>query len=112
MAHHLPVSLVCRVLGAPRSTIYARRRVSGQPSRPGPVPPISDQELVWLIHQVLADSPFAGEGYRKLRARLRREHGVQVSGSGSCDCCVSTACWPRSGSGAAADHVRTTHDHP
>ena len=80
MAHHLPVSLVCRVLGAPRSTIYARRRVSGQPGRPGPVPPISDQELVRLIRQVLADSPFAGEGYRKLRARLRREHGVRVSG--------------------------------
>jgi transposase InsO family protein len=33
-----------------------------------------------LIHQVLATSPFAGEGYRKVRARLRREHGIQVSG--------------------------------
>jgi putative transposase len=29
---------------------------------------------------VLRASPFAGEGYRKVRARLRREHGVQVSG--------------------------------
>jgi putative transposase len=44
------------------------------------MPPIGDQELVRLIRQVLADSPFAGEGYRKVRARLRREHGVQVSG--------------------------------
>jgi len=44
------------------------------------VPSIGDQELVRLIRRVLADSPFAGEGYRKLRARLRREHGVQVSG--------------------------------
>jgi putative transposase len=78
--HQLPVSLVCRVLGASRSTIYARRRVGGQPGRPGPVPPIGDQELVRLIRRVLADSPFAGEGYRKVRARLRREHGVQVSG--------------------------------
>jgi putative transposase len=41
---------------------------------------ISDQELVELIRQVLEDSPFAGEGYRKVRARLGREHGVQVSG--------------------------------
>jgi transposase InsO family protein len=41
---------------------------------------ISDDELVGLIRQVLADSPFAGEGYRKVRARLRREYGVQVSG--------------------------------
>jgi putative transposase len=44
------------------------------------MPPISDQELVQLIRRVLADSPFAGEGYRKVRARLRRQHGVQVSG--------------------------------
>jgi len=44
------------------------------------VPLIDDEELVRLIRQVLKDSPFAGEGYRKIRARLRREHGVQVSG--------------------------------
>jgi len=44
------------------------------------MPPIGDEELVRLIGQVVKDSPFAGEGYRKLRARLRREHGVQVSG--------------------------------
>jgi hypothetical protein len=62
------------------STPYARRRVVGQPGRPGPVSSISDEELVRLIRQVLADSPFAGEGYRKVRARLRREHGVHVSG--------------------------------
>ena len=80
MEHNFGVAVVCRVLGAPRSTIYARRRVVGQPGRPGPVPSISDEELVRLIRQVLADSPFAGEGYRKVRARLRREHGVQVSG--------------------------------
>jgi putative transposase len=74
------MSLVCRVLGAPRSTIHTRRRAGGQPGRPGPVPPISDQELVRLLRRVLADSPFAGEGYRKVRARLRRQHGVHVSG--------------------------------
>jgi putative transposase len=79
MDSQLPVAVVCRVLGAPRSTIYARWS-GGQPGRPGPVPPIDDAELVRLIRQVLKDSPFAGEGYRKVRARLRREHGVQVSG--------------------------------
>jgi hypothetical protein len=41
---------------------------------------ISDHDLVQLIRRVLRASPFAGEGYRKLRARLRREHGVRVSG--------------------------------
>jgi putative transposase len=80
MDHHLPVMVVCRVLGAPRSTISARRRAGGEPGRPGPVPPIGDEELVGLIHTVLAASPFAGGGYRKVRACLRREHGVQVSG--------------------------------
>jgi putative transposase len=79
MTHQLPVAVGCRVLGAPRSTIYARRS-GGQPGRPGPVPPIDDAELVRLIRRVLADSPFAGGGYRKVRARLGREHGVHVSG--------------------------------
>jgi HTH-like domain len=80
MDHHLPVTVVCRVLGAPRSTIYARRRAGDQPGRRGPVPATSDEELVGLIRRVLAGSPFAGEGYRKVRARLRREHQVHVSG--------------------------------
>jgi putative transposase len=80
MDRQLPLAVVCRVLDAPRSTIYARRRVGGRPSRPGPVPPIGDQELLGLIRQVLVASPFAGEGYRKVRARLGREHGVHVSG--------------------------------
>ena len=80
MEHNFGVAVVCRVLDASRSTIYARRRAGGQPGRPGPVPPVGDQELVRLIRQVLADSPFAGEGYRKVHARLRRQHGVRVSG--------------------------------
>ena len=80
MESHLPVAVVCRVLGAPRSTVYARRRAGDQPGRHGPVPTTSDEELVRLIRQVLADSPFAGEGYRKVRARLRRQHDVRVSG--------------------------------
>jgi putative transposase len=80
MEHQLPVATVCRVLRAPRSTVYARRGRSGMPPRPGPVTSISDAQLVRLIRQVLAASPFAGEGYRKVGARLRREHGVRVSG--------------------------------
>jgi putative transposase len=80
MEHRLAVAVACRILGASRSTIYARRR-AGQPlGRPGPSTPISDEELVRLIRRVLAASPFAGEGYRKVRARLRREHGVRVGG--------------------------------
>jgi putative transposase len=81
MDRKLPVAVVCRVLGAPRSTVYARRaHAAGAPRRPGPTTPISDAELVRLLRRVLAGSPFAGEGYRKVRARLRREHGAHVSG--------------------------------
>jgi putative transposase len=80
MEHQLPVAVVCRVLGAPRSTVDARRGRAGMPLRPGPATSISDDQLVGLIRQLLAASPFAGEGYRKVRARLRREHGGQVSG--------------------------------
>jgi putative transposase len=32
------------------------------------------------MHQVLVASPFAGEGDRKVRTRLRREHGIRVGG--------------------------------
>jgi putative transposase len=107
MEHQLPVAVVCRVLGAPRSTVYARRQ-SKLPARPGPATSIGDQELIQLIRLVLRASPFAGEGYRKVRARLRREHGVRVSGNESCDCYAGKDSWPRSGSAAAANHARTT----
>src|SRR5215218_11357075 len=72
MDHQLPVAVVCRVLGAPRSSLYARRAQASGGGRPGPATTISDPDLVGLIRQVLAASPFAGEGYRKVRARLRR----------------------------------------
>jgi hypothetical protein len=80
MDHQLPVAVVCRVLDAPRSTVYARRARTDPPVRPGPVTAISDSDLLGLIRQVLVASPFAGEGYRKVRARLRREHGIRVGG--------------------------------
>ena len=66
MASQLPVAVVCRVLGAPRSTVYARRQ-SKLPARPGPATSIGDHDLLQLIHRVLMASPFAGEGYRKVQ---------------------------------------------
>jgi putative transposase len=74
------VAVVCRVLGAPRFTVYARRGHAPGSVRPGPATWISDRDLLGLICQVLVASPFAGEGYRKVRARLRREHGIRVGG--------------------------------
>jgi putative transposase len=80
MASQLPVAVVCRVLGAPRSSLYARRASASAGGRSGPATSISDRDLVELIRQVLDAAPFAGEGDRKVRARLRREHGVHLSG--------------------------------
>jgi putative transposase len=64
---------VTRVWGTSRATLYRRRRRC-EPSlrrRPGPLGPLPDEALVEAIRQLLADSPFHGEGYRKVWARLR-----------------------------------------
>jgi transposase-like protein len=45
MEHQLPLAVVCRVLGAPRSTVYARRQAT-MPARPGPAASISDHDLL------------------------------------------------------------------
>lgn len=72
---------MCEVLGASRSTVYHRRlRGDALGRRPGPLTDIADDQLTELIRRVIADSPFAGEGYRKVRARLRRQHGIGVGG--------------------------------
>ena len=69
---------VCRVFGLARSTAYylvARDAVPPDqrpvPRKRGPVGAGTDEELVGHIRRVLADSPFVGEGYRKVWARLR-----------------------------------------
>ena len=91
---------VCRVWRMPRSTVYAQRTSAGQEpmgscpaKRRGPLGPCTDPALVDHIRQVLAESPFHGEGYRKVWAKLRfkgirtskervrrlmREHGLQA----------------------------------
>jgi putative transposase len=76
---NVPLATVCRVIGAPRSTIYHRRsRGALLGSRPGPKTAVSDAELTEKIKTVISDCPFAGEGHRKVRARLRREHRIEV----------------------------------
>ena len=66
---------VCRVWGIARSGVHRLRRAAAAPPaprrRPGPVGPMDDAGLVAAIRQVLIDSPFHGEGYRKVWARLR-----------------------------------------
>jgi putative transposase len=90
------VQRVTRVWGASRATVYRHRCGEQRPrSRPGPVGPMPDEALVEAIRALLAASPFHGEGYRKIWARLRfagvrtskrrvlrltRERGLQAPG--------------------------------
>src|SRR5215212_30958 len=64
---------VTRIWGVSRATIYRHRH---QPEaldrrRPGPIGAMADEALVRAIQELLRNSPFHGEGYRKLWARLR-----------------------------------------
>ena len=76
---------VCRVLGFPRSTIYAQqarestRVIPLHPMRRGPKPTVSDAELLGAIRADLEASPFTGEGHRKVWARLRILSNIRVS---------------------------------
>jgi putative transposase len=76
-----PYSLarVCRVWSIARSTIYGQRHERVLPeARRGPLGPGTDDELVDHIRRVLEASPFPGEGYRKVWARLRHR-GIRTS---------------------------------
>ena len=75
------VARVCRMWGVPRAGLYRGRRViapSTPPRRPGPQGPMPDAALVEAIRGVLLASPFHGEGYRKVWARLRHA-GLRTS---------------------------------
>ena len=71
----------CHALGVPRSTLYAmraRRQRSTPLHKRGPKTTWTDGELTEHIRAVLARSPFVGEGYRKVWARLRGA-GIRTS---------------------------------
>ena len=76
------IARVCRVWDVSRATLYRTRARHDTPpgprSRPGPIGPMPDQDLVGHIRAVLINSPFHGEGYRKVWARLRHV-GVRTS---------------------------------
>ena len=76
------LTLVCEVYRVPRSTVYWWRNRALEGPEPelrkrGPKTDLSDDELVEEIRAVLRDSPFLGEGHRKVRARLRAK-GIRV----------------------------------
>jgi transposase InsO family protein len=73
-----PLATVCRIAGVSRSAACERRRRQreGPAHRPGrkrgPLGAMSDEQLRAEIDQAIEDSPFTGEGHRKVWARLRR----------------------------------------
>ena len=70
------VPRVCRVWHCARSSVYARRQATPSPApcrRRGPVGAAPDDVLVAHVRRVLKASPFHGEGYRKVWAKLRVE---------------------------------------
>ncbi len=77
------VRRVCAAWDVPRSTFYHHRKRSAQPSpttrRRGPRPTLSDAALLEAIRADLKRSPFSGEGYRKVWARLRVLDGIRVA---------------------------------
>jgi putative transposase len=80
------VERVCQIFEHPRSTFYFRRDEERTPEAKRPAPAkrgpktlLSDDELVEAIRADLADSPFQGEGHRKVRARLKVLNGIRVA---------------------------------
>lgn len=75
------VTRVLRVWALPRSTFYARRdrQPPTAPARRGRPPIVDDATLLAHIRTVIAESPFHGEGHRKIWARLRGLKQVRSS---------------------------------
>jgi putative transposase len=69
------VARVAAAWGIARSTFYAvktrRLQPTGSPAKRGPKTPFTDPELTAEIRRVLDQTPFFGEGHRKVWARLR-----------------------------------------
>ena len=74
---------VCAAWGMARSSFYAMtsgQHAEQQPAkRRGPKPAISDQALLVAIEADLEASPWEGEGYRKVWARLRVCRDIRVA---------------------------------
>ena len=68
-----PLTMVCTVFRVPRATVYAQTAVTvdDAPGKRGPHTTGSDADLVAAIRTVLAETPFHGEGHRKVRVRVR-----------------------------------------
>src|SRR5262245_8152130 len=78
-----PLTMICGVFRVPRSTVYLAMTPApaalGVAAKRGPKTAVSDAAIVEAIHAGLAATPFHGEGYRKVRARLAHR-GLRIGG--------------------------------
>jgi hypothetical protein len=74
---------VCRVWRLARYTVQRDKAQTdaapGIPAKRGPKTFLSDDALLAESRAVLASNLFVGEGHRKVRPRLRHDHGVRTS---------------------------------
>jgi putative transposase len=75
------ITRVLRAWDLSRSTFYAQQTRRRRPAtgRRGRTPTLDDAALLAHIRLVIADSPFHGEGHRKIWARLRGLKGIRTS---------------------------------
>jgi putative transposase len=77
-----PLKAVCDTLEVSRSAVYARsipkKAVKIGEAKRGPRTKISDAKLLKEIRATIQNGLFTGEGYKKVRARLRREKRIKV----------------------------------
>ena len=62
---------VCRIWRSARASIYRHRHPASARQGPGPAGPMPEAAPLERIRDDFSDSPFHGEGHRKVRARLR-----------------------------------------
>ena len=83
----IPLSKVCQITGAPRSTIYDRRgRGEALKGRPGPKTQVNDEDLTELIRHIIVECPSPA------RAIARSEPGSAES---------TSSAWARTGCSAS-----------
>lgn len=78
------IARICKVVGYPRSSFYdqgvgQREGDRPRPGKRGPRCEVSDCELLESIRKDLEQSPFHGEGHRKVWARLKYGQGLRIS---------------------------------
>jgi transposase InsO family protein len=77
-----PLTMICQTWRLARSSVYLTARPpreAGGLSKRGPRPAVNDAEVLGAIREILLATPFHGEGYRKVRARLAHR-GLAIGG--------------------------------